>query len=114
MAALLLREGRLDAESRRRGDRTWAGVGLGGAVLAGLGTRAPPIARRRLLRGLLAGAGLMAFTPGIGLSILSEVLVPDEIRAFTALANRLKELVNDSEGDALAGTLWRPRGECAV
>ena len=102
MASLLLREGTLDAERRRRGDRTWAGIGLGGAVLAGLGTRTPPVTRRRLLRGLLTGAGLMALTPGVGLSIFSEVLVPNEIRAFETLADRLDELSAGTDLGALA------------
>ena len=105
MASALLREGRLDAERRRRGDRTWAGIGISGAVLAGLGTRTPQVTRRRLLRGLLTGAGLMALTPGVGLSILSEVLVPDEIYAFKTLANRLEELRGFKDGDSVEDEL---------
>ena len=111
MAALLLREGRENAEKRQRGDRAWAGVGLGGAILAGLGTRTPPVTRRRLLRGLLTAVGLMALTPGVGLSILSEVLVPNEINAFKALAERLEELSHDTDARVFVEDLGLPERE---
>ncbi len=88
-ATRMLSEGRARAERRQRGDRLFAGAGLGAAALATSGLRTQGITRRRLLRGTLQGAALAALTPGIGFSILSEVFVPDELRAFDALAARL-------------------------
>ncbi len=89
IATRMLSEGRARAERRQRGDRLYAGAGLGAAALATVGVRTQGITRRRLLRGTLQGAALAALTPGVGFSILSEVFVPDELRAFDALAARL-------------------------
>jgi hypothetical protein len=44
------------------------------------------VSRRRLLRAGLEGAGILALAPCIGLSVLSEVFAPDELRAFDQLA----------------------------
>lgn len=93
LAAALLFEGQREAERRRRGGRIWAGAGLGGAVLATAGFRAPGFTRRHLLRGALAGAGLLALTPGLALPVLAEVYLPGEIRAFAAVAERLARLL---------------------
>jgi endonuclease/exonuclease/phosphatase family metal-dependent hydrolase len=92
LASRLLSEGRADAERRQRGGRAWAGLGIGSAVLASAGLRAPAMSRRRMLRTALEGAALLALTPGVGMSILSEVFVPSEIRAFDALAARLEQV----------------------
>jgi hypothetical protein len=92
LASQFLREGRQQAKQRRRGDRVWAGAGLGAAALASLGVRDPRISRRRLLRTALQAGALLALTPGVGLSIVSEVLTPEELRAFDRLAVRLSHL----------------------
>lgn len=91
-AVELLSEGYSETQRRQRGTRTWAGAGLGCAAIASIGTRGLATTRRRLLRGALRGAALAALTPGIGFSILSEVFVPDELRAFELLAQRLTRL----------------------
>ena len=88
----ILREGRREAKQRRRGDRAWAGAGLGAAALASLGVRNPRVSRRRLLRTALQAGALLALTPGVGFSIVSEVLTPEELRAFDQLASRLTRL----------------------
>jgi hypothetical protein len=89
IATRMLSEGRARAELRQRGDRLFAGAGLGAAAIASAGVRTQGITRRRLLRGALQSAALAALTPGVGFSILSEVFVPDELRAFDALTARL-------------------------
>jgi len=92
LASQFLSEGRHQAKQRRRGDRAWAGAGLGAAALASLGMRAPRVSRRRLLRTALQAGALLALTPGVGFSIVSEVLAPEELRAFDQLAARLSQL----------------------
>jgi len=92
LATQILREGRRETKQRRRGDRAWAGVGLGAATLASLGVRSPRLSRRRLLRTALQAGALLALTPGVGLSIVSELLTPEELRAFDQLALRLTRL----------------------
>jgi endonuclease/exonuclease/phosphatase family metal-dependent hydrolase len=92
LATQMLEEGRRETRHRRSGDRAWAGVGVGAAVLASFGMRDPRISRRRLLRSALQAGALLALTPGVGLSIVSEVLTPDELRAFDQLALRLTHL----------------------
>jgi endonuclease/exonuclease/phosphatase family metal-dependent hydrolase len=92
LATQILREGRGQTKQRRRGDRTWAGVGFGTAALATLGMRAPRVSRRRLLRTALQAGALLALSPGVALSIVSELLTPEEIRAFDQLAVRLEHL----------------------
>ena len=92
LAARLLEQGRRETKDRRRGDRAWAGAGVATAVLASFGVRDPRISRRRLLRTALQTGALLALTPGVGLSIVSEVLTPDELRAFDRLALRLSHL----------------------
>ena len=102
LAAHMLSEGRAEAEQRQRGRRAWAGVGLGCAALASMGARSVDVSRRRLLRGSLQCAALAALAPGVGLSILSEVFVPSEIRAFEALATRLTGIDPDAVARFLA------------
>jgi endonuclease/exonuclease/phosphatase family metal-dependent hydrolase len=92
LAMQFLDEGRQQAGQRRRGDRVWAGAGFGAAALASLGVRDARISRRRLLRTALQASALLTLTPGVGLSIVSELLTPDELRAFDRLAVRLADL----------------------
>jgi endonuclease/exonuclease/phosphatase family metal-dependent hydrolase len=91
-AARLLCEGRDLARGHRREGRVAAGLGLGAALAATVGTRSGPITRRRLLRGTLRAAGLGALAPALGFSFVSEVVAPDELRALDALAERLAKL----------------------
>ncbi len=98
----LLSEGRADAERRQRGGRTWAGVGLGCATVASVGLRSRDLTRRRMLRGSLQCAALAALAPGVGLSVLSEVFVPDEIRAFDALVARLQRAWPETLSELIA------------
>ena len=100
LASQFLREGRHRAQQRRRGDRAWAGAGLGAAALASFGMRDPRVSRRRLLRTALQAGALLALTPGVGFSIVSEVLTPDELRAFDRLNARLAHL------PAAPGSAW--------
>ena len=91
-----------EAKRRQRGQRAWAGAGLGCAALASMGVRSVDVSRRRFLRGSLQCAALAALAPGAGLSILSEVVVPSEIRAFDALASRLSGIDPDAIARFLA------------
>ena len=92
LATQMLEEGGRETRDRRRGDRVWAGAGVGAAVLASFSLRDPRISRRRLLRTALQAGALLALTPGVGFSIVSELLTPDELRAFDQLALRLTRL----------------------
>ncbi|MHC4422862.1 MAG: endonuclease/exonuclease/phosphatase family protein, partial [Planctomycetota bacterium] len=89
LASRLLADGRSLAKRRRRGDRAVAGISFGMALLAAAGVRHRRLTRRRLLRAGLEGAGILALTPSVGLSTLSEVFAPDELRAFDNLATLL-------------------------
>lgn len=102
LAVALLSEGRADAERRRRGGRTLAGVGFGCAALASVSLRSPRMSRRRLLRGAVQGAGLLALTPGVAFSLLSEVFAPDEIRAFESLEAQLSRVRDVLPDEVLA------------
>jgi endonuclease/exonuclease/phosphatase family metal-dependent hydrolase len=88
-AAELLAEGRDEARLRRREGRALAGAGFGAALLAAAGLRGRSLSRRRLLRASLQGAALAALAPGVGYSLLSEVFVPDELRAFDTVSASL-------------------------
>jgi hypothetical protein len=57
--------------------------------------------RRRLLRGALRVAAVAALAPAVGLSILSEIFVPSELRAAEMLAHRLSQ-VGSRATDTLA------------
>ncbi len=92
LATQILQDGRRETKQRRRGNRAWAGSSLAAAALASLSVRNPHISRRRLLRTALQAGALLALTPGVGFSIVSEVLTPEELRAFDLLALRLARL----------------------
>ena len=89
LATAYLDKGRDETSQRRVEDRVLAGAGLGGAVLAGASVRNERVTRRRLLRASLQGAAFLALAPALGLSVLSEVLAPEELRAFEDFADRL-------------------------
>jgi endonuclease/exonuclease/phosphatase family metal-dependent hydrolase len=77
-----LAEGKSLAVERQSRSRRLSGAGIGFATLAALSARPKRVSRRKLLRGALSSAALLGLMPGVGFSILSEVLVPDDIRAF--------------------------------
>ena len=92
LARQFLSEGRQQADQRRRGERAFAGAGLGAAALASLGVRNPRVSRRRLLRTAFQAGAALALTPGVGFSILTEVLAPAELQAFDKLSAQLAHL----------------------
>jgi hypothetical protein len=92
LAAQLLRKGRIEAERRQLNERTASCLVGGLAGLAALGGRVPQLKRRRFLRLGLRSAALVALTPGVGLSILSEGFRSGEIHAFDDAAARLAKL----------------------
>lgn len=100
LARSLLSEGRIDAELRQRDTRVWAGAGLGCAAVAAAGLRGLGTTRRQLLRGALRAAAVLALAPSAGLSLLSEVYVPDELHAFEELEAELASLDPRSESIA--------------
>ena len=91
-AAQMLAKGERLARARQDGGRAASGIGLGVAALATLGALPKRMSRRRLLRAGLAAGALAALAPSLGFSIASEVLVPDEIRAFRDAARQLAAL----------------------
>jgi hypothetical protein len=92
LAARILAEGRAEAEQRRAERRLASGTGMLCAVAAAAATRGEPVSRRRLLRGALKGASLVALSSSLGFSALSEHFVPDEIDAFDAAKLHLARL----------------------
>jgi endonuclease/exonuclease/phosphatase family metal-dependent hydrolase len=93
-ASEILARGKKFAKRRRRDGRTLSGMGVGFGAVAGLGMIPKPISRRKMLRMSLGTFSLLALTPGVGLSFLSEVFVQDEIRAFKTAERQLAELVD--------------------
>jgi sphingomyelin phosphodiesterase 2 len=86
-----LHRGRADAKQRRKDARLIASAGIAAAgAMALVPAHTPAISRRRLLKGTLHGLALMALPSSLGLSLFSEVLEPDEIRAYDALSSRLR------------------------
>jgi endonuclease/exonuclease/phosphatase family metal-dependent hydrolase len=92
LAADLLDVGKQLAKDRRTGERQLSGLGVGVAALAGLTMLPKPVSRRRMLRMSLGASALAALTPGVGFSLVSEVLVQDEIAAFKQAAEQLAKL----------------------
>ncbi len=95
-AARMLAKGERLARARQDGGRAASGIGLGIAAIATLGAMPKRMSRRRLLRAGLATGALAALAPSLGFSIASEVLVPDEIRAFRDAARQLAALAPDA------------------
>lgn len=100
LATEILTEGRRRAKRNRREARTLAGAGLGVAALAAAGVRNRRITRRRLLRGGLEGAAVLAVAASGGLSVVAEVFTPDELSAFEGLTARLEH----AAGQPLTGS----------
>jgi len=92
LAQSLLERGLEVARERRDGGRVVTGAGLGFAALAAVGRRNLPSSRRRFLRAGLSGLALMALTPTLAGSALSEFFAPDEIRAYENLSRDLERL----------------------
>jgi endonuclease/exonuclease/phosphatase family metal-dependent hydrolase len=92
LAECALTEGESLASERQSGNRRLSGIGIGFAALAALSARPKRMSRRKLLRGALSGAALLGLTPGVGFSIVSEVFVPGDIRAFRNAAAELAKL----------------------
>jgi endonuclease/exonuclease/phosphatase family metal-dependent hydrolase len=92
-ARQLLAQGRSAARHRRTDGRVVTGAGLGFATLVAVGRRKLPAASRRgFLRAGLQAAALLALTPSVGGSVLSEVFAPNEIRAYESLSLALERL----------------------
>jgi endonuclease/exonuclease/phosphatase family metal-dependent hydrolase len=102
LASRLLSEGREEASRRQRGGRVVASASIGCAAAALGGVRVKPMTRRKLLRRALRSAGLVAVTPGVGFSILSEFFVSDELAGFDAVSRRLARLDGGPPGEAVA------------
>lgn len=92
LAERVLAEGESLAAERQSGNRRLSGAGIGFAALAALSARPKRLSRRKLLRSALSGAAILGLTPGVGFSIVSEVLVPDDIRSFRNAATQLAKL----------------------
>jgi endonuclease/exonuclease/phosphatase family metal-dependent hydrolase len=101
-AARMLAEGESLARERQEGSRKISGIGMSVAAAAALGAMPQQMSRRRLLRASLMAAALVALAPSLGLSIASEVLVPDEIQAFRDAASQLAALDSRQELAAVA------------
>jgi endonuclease/exonuclease/phosphatase family metal-dependent hydrolase len=97
-AGRVLAEGRERVRDQRADGRLAAGLGLGVAVVASASIRTPPVTRRRLLRGALQTAGMVALAPVLGFSFVSEVVAPGELRALDTLAKRLTQLGQPESG----------------
>ncbi|MFP8881167.1 MAG: hypothetical protein VCE43_17835, partial [Myxococcota bacterium] len=91
-------QGREEARKRQQDERSWATAGVFGAIAAGAGVRGLSTTRRRLLRGALRSSALIALMPSAGLSILSELFVPDELQAFDDLAAQLARVETPATG----------------
>ncbi len=97
LAEHLLREGGYRSEARRHNKRSTAIVGLGAAIACSAGARqiSGRSTRRRLLRTLLATGAVAALTP----SLLSEILIPQELSAFENALATLARLSPQSKSD---------------
>jgi endonuclease/exonuclease/phosphatase family metal-dependent hydrolase len=95
LASELLAQGKKLAKRRRKGGRQLSGVGVSVAAAAGLGMVPRRVSRRRMLRTSLGAACLLALTPGVGVSYLTEVLVQDDIRTFKRAEEQLALLARE-------------------
>jgi hypothetical protein len=99
VASQLLASGRQEAERRRACSRNLSGAGMACAMLAVACGRSEVVSRRSFLQRTLHGAAIASLTPGVGYSVVSELLVPGELEAFDEAAESL---------DRLAGRIpWR-------
>lgn len=87
-----LRDGRERAARRRGSHRGGAAAAIGGAAMIAAGVRAPAIGRRGFLRSALQGAAFALTAPAAGLAVVSELVVPEELRAFDILEYELARL----------------------
>jgi hypothetical protein len=100
LASRLLSEGREEAERRRSGSRALSGIGMVCAVAAAAGGRTESVNRRRFLQKSLRVAAVAALTPGIGYSVMSELVLPNELSAFDRAEESLDRLAQqDFVGD---------------
>jgi endonuclease/exonuclease/phosphatase family metal-dependent hydrolase len=95
LAERLLAEGESLSIAHQSGGRQISGIGIGLGAAATAAALREGVSRRRFLRAGLATAALLAVTPGVGFSIMSEVLMPDQIRAFRQAAQQLASLRPD-------------------
>ena len=100
LAAELLSEGREEAERRRSGSRALSSMGMACAVAATLGGRSETVGRRKFLRKGLQATAVLALTPGIGYSVLSELIVPSELSAFDRAEKSLEQLAQAQRSHA--------------
>jgi endonuclease/exonuclease/phosphatase family metal-dependent hydrolase len=91
LALRLLAEGRMHARRRERDFWAAAGIGAGATALSATGARFATT-RRRFVQRAFQSAALVALVPGAAATILSQLYVPDEIRAFDAAAERVARL----------------------
>lgn len=96
LASKLLSEGREEAERRRSGSRVLASMGMTCAVAAAVGGRTAPVNRRRFLQKSLRVAAVAGLAPGIGYSVMSEFVVPNELSAFDRAEASLNQLAQQS------------------
>jgi endonuclease/exonuclease/phosphatase family metal-dependent hydrolase len=95
-AQRILAAGREEARQRQAEQRKLTSAGLGIAALVAIGDRRlPPVGRRRFLRAGLQVAAAAALAPSLGCSVLSEVFVPEEIRAYDHLSAALASFQPD-------------------
>jgi hypothetical protein len=92
LASRMLASGRVEAERRREGGRTLSGAGMTCALLAAACGRSETVNRRGFLQRAMQGAAIVSLTPGVGYSVFSEYLVPDELKAFDEANSNLNRL----------------------
>jgi hypothetical protein len=101
LASKLLSEGRQEAERRRSDGRALAGMGMACAAAAAAGGRTEPVSRRRFLQKSLRVAAVAGLAPGIGYTVMSELVVPNELIAFDRAEESLGQLAQQHfAGDA--------------
>ena len=91
LASELLTEGLETSKRRRSNRRSVVGAGIGCAALFASSQATPaPMERRRFLSRLAKLGILASLTPSLGYSLLSELVVPQEIDAFSGLLAKLQ------------------------
>jgi endonuclease/exonuclease/phosphatase family metal-dependent hydrolase len=92
LARTALVKARHAAEARRGQMRAGAAAALGGAGVALVGARSTRLERRRFLRTLVVGGGLLALPVGCGLTALSERSESRALEAYEILLHQLDDL----------------------